>query len=86
MPATVGDLLSSWFHPNPKDIPLSIWNASPAMIMWSLWIERNNRVFRKIQHPASKIWDKVGASLAHIWYCYSPNDASLSNELKAIGF
>ncbi len=45
LPGRVKDLLFAWRNWFGKH-DSSIWNMVPTCLMWTIWIERNHRIFR----------------------------------------
>ena len=54
LPAKILDLLFGWYNWFGKH-SLDIWNLVPLCLMWSLWQERNRRIFEDLEksliHP-----------------------------------
>lgn len=36
-----------------------IWRMFPGIILWHIWKERNNRIFRGISLESMKVWRKI---------------------------
>ena len=36
-----------------------LWDVAVFAICWSLWLERNSRIFENIREEIDSIWDKV---------------------------
>lgn len=36
-----------------------LWNVAVFAIFWSLWLERNNRIFEDIKNNFETLWDKI---------------------------
>jgi hypothetical protein len=52
LPSNVSDLLRSWANRYPfslrqKDLLTTRWMWLPKFVMWKIWLERNNRIFRE---------------------------------------
>lgn len=52
----MGDFLSSWQYPQTNVVTDLLWNAAPTMLMWSIWIERNHRIFRTKSKNMDTLW------------------------------
>jgi ribonuclease HI len=74
MPALTADLLSNWadslpFHLAKKGLLKTVWMLLPKYVFWNLWLERNNRLFRSVERPPSKVAMKakvlLGETLEH---------------------
>lgn len=53
----IANLLRTW-HKSPYKSPLlnSLWALIPGFLYWSLWKERNNRVFNNKKRPPDILW------------------------------
>ena len=49
MPKMVVDLLAYWKGRFARHCNVDIWNAIPLCIMWTIWKERNYRVFEDVE-------------------------------------
>ena len=69
MPRNVKDLLfgwRNWFGKHHSDI----WNLAPLCLMWTLWLERNSRIFEDILCSTDQILEKFASSLfdwSRVW-------------------
>ena len=61
-PATVSDLLFGWHNCWGKQSSL-IWNLVAHCIMWTIWWERNCRIFEDKEHSVDRIIERVMGSL-----------------------
>ena len=60
LPAITVELLSNWadsspFHLAKKDLLKIVWMLLPKFVFWKLWLERNNRLFKSVESPPSKV-------------------------------
>jgi hypothetical protein len=60
MPSFTADILSNWadtspFHLAKKDLLKTVWMLLPKFVFWKLCLERNNRLFRSVESPPSKV-------------------------------
>ena len=72
MPRTVSDLLSCWLDGVGQRSEL--WRIVPHCVMWTLWRERNARLFENVEQPLQRLctgmfrylldW-AVGAGVTH---------------------
>ncbi len=53
-PNNIGDLLFGWFNYFGKH-KSSIWNLVPHCLMWTVWRERNSRIFEDEEHSKTKL-------------------------------
>jgi hypothetical protein len=53
-PNNIADLLYGWFNCFGKHNCL-VWNLVPHGIMWTVWCERNSRIFEDEDHSLNKI-------------------------------
>ena len=74
LPGSIQSLLSNWMKLSPfslskKPLLQAARRWLPKAICWKIWLERNNRIFREIDHPPSKIAMNakaiVGEALEH---------------------
>ncbi|PON52587.1 hypothetical protein PanWU01x14_208390 [Parasponia andersonii] len=42
-----------------KERRKKLWNAAVIAIFWSIWIERNKRIFDDAKEDLNSIWEKV---------------------------
>ena len=36
-----------------------LWNAAVIALCWSIWLERNNRIFDNVEDFVESIWERV---------------------------
>lgn len=36
-----------------------LWRLVAAVVMWSIWLERNNKVFNDSLEPIEEVWDRI---------------------------
>jgi hypothetical protein len=66
LPQDINSLLQNWtalypFQLKKQSYASGLWRALPRFILWGLWLERNNRVFRDKQRSASLVIAKIKA-------------------------
>ena len=54
IPATVIDLFSGWYNWFGKHSS-GVWNLVPLCLMWTVWQERNRRIFKGLEKSLSQI-------------------------------
>jgi hypothetical protein len=57
LPQDIHSLLLCWtklypFQPKKQSVASRLWQAIPRFILWGLWLERNNRIFREKERRA----------------------------------
>jgi len=52
------------------------------MVMWILWIERNDHIFRREVNSIDTIWMKLGHRFSHILVAYTIIDDNAHLELS----
>uniref|UniRef100_A0A2N9HQT2 Reverse transcriptase domain-containing protein n=1 Tax=Fagus sylvatica TaxID=28930 RepID=A0A2N9HQT2_FAGSY len=62
LPAKVLDLLFGWHNWFGRRSS-AIWNLAPLCVMWSLWQERNRRIFEDLEKPFSHIQEQFSGLL-----------------------
>ena len=68
-PNTVADLLFGWFNCFGRRNS-SVWNLVPLCLMWTVWRERNSRIFEEIEHSPTKLGELFFGLLfdwARVW-------------------
>uniref|UniRef100_A0A2N9I4J4 Reverse transcriptase domain-containing protein n=1 Tax=Fagus sylvatica TaxID=28930 RepID=A0A2N9I4J4_FAGSY len=68
-PSNIADLLFGWFNcfGKPKS---SVWNLVPLCLMWTIWRERNSRIFEDEEHSIPKLAETFFGFLfdwARVW-------------------
>jgi hypothetical protein len=53
-PSNIADLLFGWFNCFSK-LKSAVWNLVPLCLMWTVWHERNSRIFEDVEHSNSKL-------------------------------
>jgi hypothetical protein len=64
LPRSVFDLLDGWWNLLGKHTS-EIWNMVPLCLMWTLWKERNSRIFEDKERSARQLLDCFSISLFH---------------------
>ena len=72
LPGGVLDLFFDWYN-GLGNLHLKVWNMVPPCILWTLWRERNSRIFGNTERSASQLqelfsntlydWAKLGDTL-----------------------
>jgi hypothetical protein len=85
-PNNIGDLLFGWFNYFGKH-KSSIWNLVPHCLMWTVWRERNSRIFEDEDHSKTKLSELFFGLLfdwARVWG-FTP-EVSLANFVVSLDF
>ena len=85
-PNNIVDFLFGWFNCFGKQ-KSSIWNLVPHCIMWTVWRERNSRVFEDEDHLKTKLLELFFGLLfywARVWRLTS--EVSLPNFVVSLSF
>ena len=53
-PNNIADLLFGWFNCFGKH-KCSVWNLVPLCLMWTIWHERNSRIFDNVDLSITKL-------------------------------
>ena len=62
LPFRVSDLLFSWWNWFGKRSS-GVWNLIPSCLMWTIWRERNNRIFKDKETSLARITEFFYGSL-----------------------
>uniref|UniRef100_A0A2N9F7G0 Alpha/beta hydrolase fold-3 domain-containing protein n=1 Tax=Fagus sylvatica TaxID=28930 RepID=A0A2N9F7G0_FAGSY len=65
LPAKVLDMLAGWHNWFGRRSS-AVWNLAPLCVMWSLWKERNRRIFEDLEKPFSHLQEQFSGLL---FYC-----------------
>jgi hypothetical protein len=85
-PNNIADFLYGWFNCFGKH-NCSIWNLVPHGIMWTVWCERNSRIFEDEDHSLNKIGELFFGCLfywAPVWGFTS--EISLADFVVSLNF
>ena len=84
LPPDLRSLLLLWdslypFAVKGKNQAFSMWKVLPKFILWNLWLERNNRIFRDNQRSAAMVVTKIHALFGESapYLCNSNNNHTL---------
>jgi len=72
-PDNIRNTLIQWGKWNfQRKVARRIWNLAVGFVIWSIWRERNRRIFRDKSCQESRIWDEICRSiketvLSKIW-------------------
>lgn len=70
----IGNDLLSHFRASPilfsSSFYACLWLISPSIIIWNIWLERNNRIFRKQSASLSNILIKIEAFISEVALTY----------------
>jgi exonuclease III len=76
LPSQVSELLFGWWNWFGKRSS-GVWNLIPSCLMWTIWRERNNRIFEDQENSVAKIIEAFFGSLydwSRVWgYTSSPS-------------
>jgi len=66
IPADTSSLLQDWasnflFHTKKSNQTWALWKMLPKFTLWGLWMERNNRLFRKSKITPGQVATKIQA-------------------------
>jgi len=66
IPQETSDLLQNWssicpFQTKKKGQISTLWRVLPNFILWKIWLERNNRLFREVKSSPAHIATKIKA-------------------------
>lgn len=70
---TSGDLLShfrAWPFLFSSSFYAYLWIIAPSIIVWNIWLERNNRICKKTSSSLSDILVKIEASISEVALSY----------------
>ena len=62
LPAKVLDMLAGWHNWFGRRSS-TVWNLAPLCVMWSLWKERNRRIFEDLEKPFSHLQEQFSGLL-----------------------
>lgn len=66
--------LASHFHSWPLMFASSfyacLWVISPSIVIWNIWLEWNNRIFKKVSSSVSEVLQKIEASILEVALSY----------------
>jgi hypothetical protein len=62
LPAKVLDMLAGWHNWFGRRSS-AVWNLAPLCVMWSLWKERNRRIFEDLEKPFSHLQEQFSGLL-----------------------
>ena len=62
LPSSVSDLLFGWRHWLGKHHS-KIWNLIPACLFWTIWWERNSRIFESVEHTDLQLYESFSNML-----------------------
>lgn len=70
LPGLYTYLLLQWHPTTDHTAFLSLWFAAPAMLVWAIWFERNQRIFRRTFKSINSVWHHFELQLIHLWEAY----------------
>lgn len=50
-------------NPYKSELLNYLWNIIPGLILWSIWKERNKRIFKNQRSPIENIWNRLCGNL-----------------------
>lgn len=69
MPKTISDCFLSLFSPTLGKKGKVLWRMIVHAVCWSLWLERNRRIFEDKEECLDKIWSKLKFAIA--WWIFN---------------
>eukprot|EP00253_Pinus_taeda_P011126 PITA_11126 len=64
LPDDITNSLRHWqMNPYKSEILNHLWNILPGLLLWSIWKERNKRIFKDQCSPVEIIWSKLYVNL-----------------------
>ena len=66
---SIMELIFGWWNWFGKTSS-GVWNLVPSCLMWTIWLERNNRTFKNIESLVGKIIEDFFGSLfdwSRVW-------------------
>jgi len=86
MPSSVFDLLSGWGTLLGRGTVNRIWKQVPLGVLWSLWRERNSKLFEDVEVPVGTLCRNV-LHILYIWVsAHSPGSMSFADFLLSCSF
>jgi hypothetical protein len=66
IPQDMSNLLQNWdsfcpFQTEKKGQISTMWRVLPKFILWKIWLERNNRLFKELKRSPTQITTKIQA-------------------------
>ena len=84
LPPDTKSLLQHWDSPYPfkkqkRSHAFALWKVLPKFILWNLWLERNNRIFRDNKRSTALVVTKIHALFGESapYLCQSKNNQTL---------
>ena len=71
-------------HPYSNSILNTLWQIIPGLLFWSLWKERNKRIFKNQSTPLDMIWNSFINNLQESLALHSWQDEDLPKQPKEI--
>ena len=68
MPRSVDDLFLHWRWGCKYGRGKILWKFVLYATFWKIWLERNNRVFRKVSKPVEKVIESIVWTVS-VWVC-----------------
>uniref|UniRef100_A0A2N9IQI4 Protein farnesyltransferase/geranylgeranyltransferase type-1 subunit alpha n=1 Tax=Fagus sylvatica TaxID=28930 RepID=A0A2N9IQI4_FAGSY len=84
LPAKVLDMLAGWHNWFGRRSS-AVWNLAPLYVMWSLWKERNRRIFEDLEKPFSHLQEQFSGLLfdcSRRWVAEKLGTDAASKELE----
>jgi hypothetical protein len=89
LPQEVIALLRNWnslcpFQTTKKGQLSTLWRTLPKFILWKIWLERNNRLFREAKSSPAQVATKIKAHFGESapYFCKAVNSRPLEMEEK----
>jgi hypothetical protein len=87
LPQEPNILLQKWnslcpFQTTKKSQISTLWRALPKFILWKIWLERNNRLFRETKSSPTKVATKIKSYFGESapYFCKVKNSRPLESE------
>jgi len=87
IPQDTSNLLQHWdstfpFQSKKNSQTYALWRVLPKFIMWEIWLERNNRLFRDLKRSPAQVATKIHALFGESapYFCQTKNSRALEGE------
>jgi hypothetical protein len=87
LPQEANILLQNWnsfcpFQTTKKGQISTLWRTLPKFILWKIWLERNNRIFRETKNSPAQVATKIKAYFGETapYFCKVKNSKPLEPE------
>jgi hypothetical protein len=87
IPQDTSNLLQHWdstfpFQSKKNSQTYALWRVLPKFILWEIWLERNNRLFRDLKRSPAQVATKIHALFGESapYFCQTKNSRALEGE------